>query len=257
MGVGAPNLCRDGRKTMCAIILSEQMGLIRVYPIDGSAYFPLWANVDLEIETSPGDARRESYRLLSFDVGKRMDDADMKRDLLEACVLKSGNQDPIAYQNSRRKSIALVRMEWGDLEATLSQRVPEVPRDDEECGWVTTQGMHWNKPYLSWTSLQGGTHKTHLVGREIYEGLRHNPQTAWRIFENVRVSDPEWDVWLLLGNMKTRPNVWVCPHVHRLKRKAAGYTPGIFPSRDDAWPYQEQEGVNTVKPENQYSLALL
>jgi hypothetical protein len=257
LGVGAPNQCADGRKTMCAIILSDDCGLIRVYPIPAESHFPVWGRVSLEIERSATDNRKESYKITSFYVEGRVDSSETKRDILDSCVLRSGKLDPINYQNERRASIALVKLPWGNVEPALSQRVPDFGENNSECQWIVTQGKHWNKPYLQWISEQGASHKTHLVGREVYEGLRKNPDQPWNIFNNMQINSPDYEIWLLLGNMRDRRNVWVAPHVHRLKKNAFHSTPLFSTIRDgkpEEWPYCEQADSNVRVANDQLEL---
>jgi len=257
MGVGAPNICQDGRKTMCAIILSDDLGFIRVYPVSAELVFSVWSVVEVEIERHSKDNRKESYRLTSFRVVGAINNPAQKRATLNECILRSGTKDPIDYQNELRLSIAMVKLQWGNIETALSQRVPDVTADDEECPWVITQGQHWNKPYIQWKSEQGTSHKTHLVGREVYEGLRKNPDQPWNIFNNMRINSPDYEIWLLLGNMRDRRNVWVAPHVHRLKKNASGFTPPFSTIRDgkpEAWPYCVQETSNVSVADNQLAL---
>lgn len=258
LGVGAPNECKDGRKTSCAIVLCfNKLGLIRVYPIPGEISFPVWAEVSLDLERHPKDNRAESYGVRSFEIGRVLTDPTQKREILNECILKSGAQDPLDFQNERRKSIALVKLEWGALEMVLSQRVPEAIREDDELSWLMTQGRHWNKPYVQWRSIQGGQHKTHLVGREVYEGLRKNPDQPWDIFNYMRLNSPDFEIWMLLGNMRDRRNVWVCPHVHRLKRAERIETCDMFGIRSqqgEAWPYETQEAENVEVIDNQLGL---
>lgn len=257
LGVGAPNDCRDGKKTMCAIVLSDQLGLIRIYPIDAAHQFKVWSRVALSIERHAKDNRHESYRLVTYLVTGCIELPEEKREILNACILKSGGDDPCAYQNKLKKSIALVKLRWGSVSAALDQRTPEIAKDDEEFNWIVTQAKHWNKPYIVWTSEQGVKHTTHLVGREVYEGLRKNPETPWNIFNNMRLNVPDYEAWLLLGNMRDRRNVWVGVHLHRLKKSALPSTACFFTIRDgkpDAWPYCEQETSNVRVVEKQLTL---
>lgn len=257
LGVGAPNQCADGSKTMCAIVLSEELGLIRVYPIPAELRFCVWSRVELEMDRSASDNRKESYKLQSFNVSNCIEDSETKREILNTCVLRSGTLDPIHYQNERRSSIALVKLSWGNVEIALSQRVPDLGAHNAECQWIVVQGRHWNKPYLQWTSEQGVSHKTHLVGREVYEGLRKNPDQPWNIFNNMRINSPDYEVWLLLGNMRDRRNVWVAPHVHRLKKNAFHSMPLFSTIRDgkpSEWPYCEQADFNASVVDDQLEL---
>jgi len=246
MGVGAPNDSKAAGKSMCAILLSRELGFVRIYPIPASESFPVWSMVSCVVEKG-NDNRSESFKLISYEITDHISEPETKREILNRCVLKSGSDDPIDYQNTIRRSIFMIRPSWGDVEVSLSQKIPSISPDDEECGWIVTQGRHWIKPYIQWTSDQGKEHKSHLGGREIYEGIRNNPHSPWNLMNNLQISNPDWEHWMLMGNMKDRRNVWLCVHLHRLKKCASGSTP-LFshPIIGDAdeWPYTQQEDSN-------------
>ena len=256
MGVGAPNNSLKNGKSMCAIILTREMGFIRIYPIPASESFPVWGTVNL-ILSKGSDPRDESYKLESFNVTGEVKRSESKREILNAACIKSGMDDPMKYQNTRRKSIFLVKPTWGDVEVTLSQKVPDIPPDDDECGWIVTQGRHWLKPYLKWESDQGSEHTSHLGGREIYEGIRNNPHKPGNLIDNIQIMNPDFEHWMLMGNMKNKRNVWLCVHLHRLKKSTSGSTP-LFShpiiGSDTAWPYSEQEGSNVEIVDNHPTL---
>jgi hypothetical protein len=246
MGVGAPNESTSMGKTMCAILLTNELGFIRVYPIPATEQFPLWSEVLIDIERG-SDSRMESYKVSSFVIEGKILDKEDRRQILDQSCLRSGIDDPIQFQNDRQQSICMVKPTWGDVEVTLSQKIPDVSPDDDECGWIVTQGRHWLKPYVKWTSNQGKAHTSHLGGREIYEGLRNNPHQPWELMNNSQIMNPDWDHWMLMGNMKNRRNVWLCVHLHRLKKSISGSIP-LFShpiiGRDLAWPYKEQKDSN-------------
>jgi hypothetical protein len=253
IGVGAPNDSVKHGKTMCAIVLTADLGFIRIYPVPAEMSFPVLGEVSLHIEKG-NDPRAESYRLIRFSVVGKIEDPAAKREILDACVIKSGLDDPLKYQNSKRASIALIKPAWGDCEFSISQKIPKnIPDDDEECGWIVTQGRHWQKPYVTWVSAQGGEHKSHLGGREIYECIRRNPDSVWNLMNNIRVTDPDYEFWMLMGNMKDRMNVWLCVHLHRLK-KTSGTVRALFPHpiiSGGGWPYRNQECQNTRMADGQ------
>lgn len=255
-GVGAPNNSKKNGKSMCAIILTKELGFIRVYPIPAEARFPVWGNIEMVVAKG-SDPRAESYNLISFKVTGLITDSYAKREILDAACIKTGMDDPMRYQNERKKSIFLVKPTWGDLEASITQKTPDIPRDDDECGWIVTQGAHWHKIYLHWTSDQGGKHQSHLGGREIYEGIRQNPHMPTRVIENIQVMNPDYEHWMLMGNMKDRRKVWLCVHLHRLKKCESGSIP-LFShpiiGEDSAWPYNEQATSNVEIVGNQPNL---
>jgi hypothetical protein len=247
---GAPNRCRDGRKVMCAIAVSPSIGLIRVYPLSVTNDYDIsiWSQVDLRLEVSKTDNRKESYRVSDYTVTGKLKSPSEKRDLLESCVLDSGTEDPIDHQNRLRRSIAIVRSQGG-LGASLiaRQEAGEVSCGGDEDCFVVTQAEFPQKPYLHWTSKQGKSHTTHLVGQEVYMGMLRNQSTPFRIFENMHIGDRDYEHWLVLGNMKDRRNVWVAAHVHRQKKIAQQ---PIFSSlwitdgTSEGWPYATKEATD-------------
>jgi hypothetical protein len=246
LGVGAPNESTKHGKSMCAIVLTKKHGFMRIYPIPAQYAFPVWGLIEFECAKG-SDPREESYKISSFNITGKIESSEAKREILDACILKSGMEDPMDYQNSNRKSIFLVKPTWGDVEVALSQKIPNISPDDEECGWIVTQGKHWMKPYIVWKSDQGKEHKSHLGGREIYEGIRNNPHEPWNLMNNLQVMNPDYEHWMLMGNMKDKRNVWLCVHLHRLKKSTSGSTP-LFShpiiGENSAWPYSSQSSSN-------------
>lgn len=252
LGVGAPNETKNGDHTMCAILLTKPLGFIRVYPIPAEHKFRVWHYAEVTVERG-NDARIESYKLLDFEVSdNKVTLPDNKRSILDSCILSSGTEDPIVYQNERRKSIALIKINR-PYSTRLEVKVP-TSRDES---WRRTQQKAHNKAYLGWTSQQGGGHESHLVGREVYEGLANFIDTPHRIFENLQLNNPDWEHWLMLGNMKNRLNVWVGVHVFRLKKPTGGSTP-LFSDLEigsgDAWPYSTQEIGNVTVADGQLEM---
>lgn len=245
---GAPNRCSTGLISMCAIAVSSEFGLVRLYPLtfESEADVKVWTNVRVVARRSQTDNRRESWRIESTSVIGKLESPQAKADLLESCVLKSGTTDPIAYQNQHRASIAVIKTEL-PLGCGLKPRKDREPEPSGDDGWWgMTQAEFPFKPYLLWTSIQGGDHETHIVAQEAYCGMQNNASAQFRIFENMRLGDADYQHWIVLGNMKDRRNVWVCPHLHRLKKTNFATTSSLltFDGSDDAWPYLGQEAIN-------------
>lgn len=246
LGVGTPNICASGEKTMCAILLSE-MGLFRVYPIPGGLAFPVWSKIKATIKRPKTDSREESWSLIDFEILGRIKNASEKRAILDRCILKSGVDDPLDFQNSEKKSIAIVKPKM--VGGQIDQRDAR-----EDSDWVHTQDMAWTKPFINWTSEQGGSHKSHLVSREAYETIRRNPDSPWDLFRNLNLGSRDWDFWLIMGNMKNRRNVWCAVHLHRLKKTSGLSIPlycDLTSGRKEDWPYSMQQDGNVPSAEGQ------
>lgn len=254
---GAPVRCSSGDISMCAIAVGE-VGLVRLYPLAISEHkeIKVWSRVFIKARRSNKDCRHESWRIENCKVFDQIENPQSKANLLDSCILRSGTVDPINYQNEQKSSIAIVKSSQF-LGAGLLPRQPDDYTDfDEEESWVMTQDNYPFKPYLFWKSIQGGEHKTHILAQEIYVGMRNFSATPFRVFENMHIGDPDYDHWMVLGNIKDRKNVWVCPHLHRLK-KTSFITSSSLPMSDgseDGWPYlrQEENNVKDVGPQLQF-----
>lgn len=257
---GAPNRFSDGRTGMCAIVVSDELGLIRLYPlsITGGSEIRIWSRIACDIAKSTKDPRAESFRVVSSTMIDHIEDPNKKADLMNACVLRSGLEDPIKYQNANRKSIAVVKAS-GNVGASLEAKEAELidHNIDQEDAWVMCQSEYPFKPFLLWKSIQGSDHRSHICSQEVYEGMRHNSATPFRVFENLHIGDPDYEHWLVMGNMKDRMNVWVCAHLHRQKKTRSTTATSLltFDGPEENWPYSQQEAINarTVEPQKTFS----
>ena len=258
---GAPVKTSDGAVVMCAIAVSELHGLVRLYPltVDGNKSVSVWSKVVINARKSQRDNRRESWRVVGCEHVKQVECRNEKEDILNSCILRSGTVDPIAYQNERKSSICVVKSSGCMGFALVPRAESELSAFDYEETWIMTQDNYPLKPYLVWNSFQGSEHKTHLVAQEVYVGMSKNASCPARIFENMRLGDPDYEHWIILGNMKDRRNVWVAPHVHRLK-KTAFRTRLNLPTQDglsEGWPYLQQEECNAKDVGPQMTFAFI
>ena len=245
---GAPVRTSEGKVAMCAIAVSEVFGLIRLYPLAvmQDVDVRVWSVVRVTARRSTKDSRTESWRTVDCQAVGLLQDSEAKSQLLNDCLLRSGSDDPIKYQNERRGSIAIVKADGAVGCGLRPREAVEQPQQDADEPWVLTQDQHPLKPYLFWRSVQGVQHETHLLAQEVYMGLQRNASTPFRVFENMHVGDPDFEHWLVLGNMRDRRTVWVCPHLHRLKKTISRIRTSFltFDGRGDDWPYLTQEAVN-------------
>lgn len=257
---GAPNRCKDGSTKMCSIVVSDELGLIRLYPltVSGNKDIRIWSRIRGEVRKSNTDQRTESFRVVDVEPIGSIDEPRAKSELMNSCVLRSGYVDPIEYQNQRRLSICVVKSEFA-LGAELEARteVDSEPVIDSEDAWVMSQADFPFKPYIKWRSVQGTSHRTHICSQEVYMGMKHNASSPFRIFENLHVGDADYEHWLILGNMRDRRNVWVIAHMHRQKKiaSATNISSLIFDGDEKNWPYSQQEEINarTVEPQKTFS----
>ena len=257
---GAPNRCQDGRTVMCAIVVSDELGLIRLYPLSvlKESEIRIWSRVKCEIVKRNTDSRLESFRVMSAVVIDRIEDPQTKAELMNSCILRSGNVDPLSYQDSLHRSIFIVKPGCNVGAQLVAREAESIDHTiDTEDAWVMCQAEYPFKPYLLWQSVQGSDHRSHLCAQEVYEGMRHNAATPFRVFENLHIGDPDYDHWLIMGNMKDRRRVWVCAHLHRQKKTSSNTATNLlmFDGPNENWPYSQQEAINarTVEPQRTFS----
>ncbi len=243
LGIGAPNRTRDGRAVQCGIVLSDDHGLCRIFAdYDGAMdRISLWDRVSARVHVHAADQRAESWKLDDANVTGKVCDSLEKRSILNACVLRCGNCDPIDFLDHSRRSIGVVR----PVQVGMGYGM-EVRDYDDSPDWVMTQSETPQKPYLSWASEAGKSHRHQICAHEGYEWLRRNQSRTSQLFDNMRITDIDWDKWLVVGNTKDRRNVWVVVHVHRLKKTTelptlAGFS--IADGRPSGWPYLQHEEI--------------
>jgi len=258
---GAPNRTQDGRTTMCSIILCDELGLIRLYPLSviKNQDVKVWTRIRCSVSRSQKDNRTEAFRLdvNDIDVLDKIESPDSKARILDSCILKSGDKDPIDYQNDRRASICVVKAN-GRIGCHIEAKEDTERRaSEDEDSWVMTQSEFPYKPYVSWKSAQGKQHKTHIVAQEVYLGMQKNASSPWRVFDNMHAQDPDYQHWMVLGNTKDRRNVWVMPHLHRLKKTSSVTTTNFLMNDGESgsWPYSQQEEINAkyASPQMQFN----
>ena len=253
MATGAANICRDGSKTRCAILLGN-MGLFRVYPIPAHYKFKVWSEVEVTLNRPRTDNRSESWNLVDWKVTGTLEDPALRRAIYDRCTLDSGTLDPLTYQNKNFKSICIVKpIQMGSGIEPREARIP----DENESRWHT-QADSPIKPYIKWTSIQGSVHNSHISANEAYETHRKNPTEPYQLFHNMKIHSPDWDFWLVMGNLKDKRNVWCIVHVGRLKKTSGTSTPlfiDLTLGKPAAWPYELQGGGNQPVKDNQLMMS--
>lgn len=246
IGIGSPNRAGDGRIVQCAIAVSEEHGLIRFFA-DYQGHMSkvsVWDRCFAKLERTPKDSRQESFKLLNVDVVGKVDKPFEKRSILDRLILRTEPEDPIDWLNDRKMSIAVIKPDQFNFEFGIENRKAEEPDD-----WFVTSKDLPHRARLTWRSETGGQHQSHICAHEVMEGLRNNIATPFKVFDNMQVSNPDYDKWLVIGTMVKHRNVWLAIHVHRLKKttqQAIVSSSWIHGGRGDGWPYLNRE-VRRVK----------
>ena len=257
IGVGAPNRTRDNRVVQCAIVLEDNIGLIRVYSDYGDRMekMSLWDRVNLKARASPKDNRFESWKAVSVEVtGEKIKTPFEKRAILESCVISTA-VDPIDELNRMKRSIALVKPKQRGIGYGMEIR-EEI---DESPDWMTTQSETPQRPILKWESEQGGKHNQQICSHEVYEWIRKNPSSHGGLWDNLRITDIDYEKWLLIGTQNVHRSSWVVIHIHRLKKTPQipiGFGLPIHDGKPEGWPYSRAGEVDAKRVESTGQLLL-
>ena len=250
IGVGAPNRTKDDRVVQCAIVLDEVVGLARVFCDyrNGMDRLSLWDRCELLVQATPKDSRFESWKMLEADITGHVDSKHERRAILDSCVRHTGEDDPIDLFNKERRSIAVVKPQQSNMGYGMGIR-----EFDESPDWITTQCETPQKPFLQWQSQQGKTHRQQVAAHEVYEWLRKNPSKHGGLWDNLQITNIDFDKWLLIGTASTHRTSWLVVHVHRLKKT----TPPLIDSsslivdgKPSGWPYSRPEDVAAKRAES-------
>lgn len=249
LGVGAPNRTKDGRVVQCAILVDEQVGLTRVFCDyrDGMDRLGLWDVCEVVAQASPKDNRFESWKMLEAKVIDKVKDSQIKRDILSACVRQT-DEDPVDVFNREKRSIGIVKPQQAGIGYGM-----EVRDFDESPDWMTTQCETPQRPFLRWKSEQGKEHIQQIVSHEVYEYIRKNQSRHGGLWDNLQITNIDYDKWLLIGTANTHRSSWLVVHVHRLKKTAQQLIDSSFLIRDgkpSGWPYLQRADLDASRAES-------
>ena len=247
LGIGAPNRTSDGRAVQCAILLTEDHGLCRIYADYGGLMnrISIWDFASCDVHIHGGDSRLESWKLDDVYVSGKILKSTEKRAILDGCVLDCGDDDPVCFLNKERRSIAVVKQSVASIGYAMESRDFTDSPD-----WVTAQRETPQKPYILWTSTAKRPHAHQLCAHEAYEWLRKNPSNTSQLWANLRVEDIDYTKWLLLGNTNANRTSWVVVHLHRLKKTTQQHTlvdSAISDGKPSGWPYLQQEDLRAKR----------
>ena len=231
LGNAVPDEISDNRKTVCTAGYSEELGLIRIYPVPPDAELTRWALVGLNLERNPRDTRKESWKIsgsktnwsrLKYDIrryGKIKDKAE-KVALIDSLFIKFG-VSCISDLNERKESLGFVdpfilkhyfakrsNVETS-LQTTLFNSEPFQtirnydiqPRLVYSCPKCTGR-MYHDQQILEWGA---------------YEFIRKNPDQYENIWENFGIDNELYKKRLLVGNQALHRNSFMVISIFRHK----------------------------------------
>ncbi len=210
LGRGCPDRIKDGRLTVCTAGYSHTQGFVRVYPTRMDSPLRQWNVVQVPVDRDPRDTRIESWKIegskgewerLSEKIDVtgflkgRSDRRNLVANLVDGCVFDL---------NDARRSLGIVKPEQmrpyiaekteydTEMQTTLfggrpimtKSNYPVEPRIEFRCS-----GCRKDSP-----------HDMQVIEWGFYEWFRKNPENPDQVWANARISDPNYDVYLFVGN---------------------------------------------------------
>lgn len=249
LGIGAPNRAKDNRVVQCAIVLDEQIGFVRIFCEykNGMERLSLWDVCRFEVIASAKDNRHESWKLINSEVIDKVKNSQVKRGIIDSCIRKI-DSDPIDLFNKEKRSIGLVKPQQIGIGYTM-----EIRDFEESPDMMTTQCETPQKPILKWMSEQGKEHTQQICSHEVYEYIRKNPSSHGGLWDNLQITNIDYDKWLLIGTTNAHRSAWVVVHIHRLKKTTQQHIDSSWLTKDgkpEGWPYSQLVDVDVKRVES-------
>lgn len=202
---------RYGRK-VCSAGYSEELGsLMRVYPLPVITGIHQRSVCTLELQRNKQDSRRESWRLAREEEGQGIVRIATQRPIEQVIAWLGGESaQSIRQLNGERRSLGVIRP--GAFECYFRERGGKSVDPDQKLLFDDLDeqfgaGAVSLAPYLRFRD-EDGWHDLQVREWGCYEWLRKEPGKASQLWDNLRLR-ADRDVFLLVGNMCNRRNVWL------------------------------------------------
>lgn len=205
-----------GRKVCMAGYSAELNSLVRVYPLPVHNPIEQRSNCVMELERNRQDGRRESWRLKRemgnegiVNVGEKVAKATVVDWLDERAACS------IAALNQSRASLGVIKplaLSW------LFKQSDEIV-DPTQRTLFDDLDFHFGEtatpriiPYLRFAD-EGGEHCLQIREWGVHEWLRKEPDKAAQLWDNLRLTSPNQQPYLVIGNMCNCRTSWLVINV--------------------------------------------
>ena len=232
LGNAVPDEISDNRKTVCTAGYSEDLGLIRIYPVPPDAGLNRWAIVGIDLERNPKDNRKESWKItgsksdwdrLKLKI-RRNGTLNRKVEQVELIdtMLKKYGVKCVSDLNNEKKSLGFVEptivkhyfakrsMVNNSIQTTLFNSEPFLTIKDYEI-----------QPRLVYSCPECEAkdhHDQQILEWGAYEYIRKNPQNFEAIWDNFQIDNNEYTKRLLVGNQALHRNSFMVISIFRHKK---------------------------------------
>jgi hypothetical protein len=232
LGRGAPDKIKDGRVTICVAGWSKRLGFVRIYPTRTSSPLRQWNRVSVRVERNPLDSRAESWKIRGSK--SEWDQLDRKIEVLgqasssEKQTLVRGIVSPcVSTLNDARVSLGIIRPvelrgyldKRGDVDHDVQLTLSGPPLEKTKKNYDFQPRLE----YRCSNCAAVGSHDQQIIEWGCYEWFRKNPGREEFVFDNLQLSNPEYEKYLFIGNQSAHRMSYLVITVLRWK-KAPGQT---------------------------------
>lgn len=231
LGNAAPDEISDSRRTVCTAGYSPKHGLVRIYPVPPQAKMHRWNVVSMPLERNPQDTRAESWKVQGSKaewsrLGEKIQvigklTRPKQIDLLSR-MYKEFGVNCVQDLNDRRCSLGIVKPNI--IKSWMADRKnynPSVQSTLDSDALFLTIHNYQKQPRIQYTCSScrsTNPHDQQLLEWGIYEWMRKNPANQEQGLANMRIANPNFDKYFLVGNAAQHRNSFMVISVFRFKR---------------------------------------
>ena len=242
-GHGAPNRIKkiNGQQGRCVCLWSEEKGFVRIYPVP-YGYVHDWDIIDVEVRMPTNDRRENSYVVYNYEnewnnLSKRIfvhkeknrNGKIVKKTIPRAQKIELArklSKDVFSTIRDSKKSFGLIKPSALKLVLKSNREKSEgqtllncdeyLIMDQKDFAWM---------PYLEYSCDENCTskhpHRQKIVEWGAYQFMRKNPnlrEYCEKLSDNYYINDPNWEHYILIGNIRSYPTTYVVIKILRFKK---------------------------------------
>jgi len=224
----------DGRIFVCSAGISEELGLIRIYPLARRNVPRRWSTYQVPLERNNSDSRKESWKLRGDrsegcheQINNLFKNVGALRPTDRIGLLSKHVVGSIQEANSRKLSLAILQPEIDDLDFSHNPESPDSPMLTLFDPVPRPESGAKRFPHIPRLHFRDDCGRHHLMIRDwgCFEWMRKNPSRYKELPQCLSLNQ---DSSLLIGNFNRHRTSWLIISVINGVRDSA---PALFDIR--------------------------
>jgi hypothetical protein len=254
IGQGAPNKIKkiDGRQGRCVALWSEKTGYCRIYPVP-YGYLHDWDIIDVQVRKPHNDQRENSYAVYNYEnewnnlnarlhthkrrnkLGKLVAKKLTRKDQID--LVRNLAKDTFSVVRDSKRSFGIIKpitLEFNlkqQNETTKKQQTLLCADPTDLDNIIMDQKDYKYRPYIEYTCDETHNkctakhpHHSNIVSWEDYSFMKpdsNNYNHCIKLKKNYHIEDKDYEVYLLIGNIRKWPKTYEIVKVIRFKKNAS------------------------------------